>query len=168
MTDSRIDVRQTPDDVVIRAVGRATATSGPGLRELLLAARTRGVRRVEFDLGQCVYMDSTFIGILTMAAVDSRGTALHVRIANAGPLPKGHLASLGVDGLFEYVDSPSPEGPWEPLTQPAHGTDVDRLQSVGRTSLAAHETLGAVDPANVRRFKDVIECLRQEAKGGTP
>lgn len=168
MTESRIDVRQTPDEVVIRLVGRATATAGPALRELLLAARNRGVHGLIFDLEQCAYMDSTIIGILTMTAVESRGTALQVRLANVGPVPKSHLASLGVDGLFQYLDVPSSPGPWESLAQPGQGTDVDRLRSLGRASLAAHEALGAANPANVRRFKDVVECLRQEAAKHTP
>jgi anti-sigma B factor antagonist len=164
MTESSVRVRQAAAEVAIQVLGRATAPFCPALRELLHAAWARGVRRLVFDLGQCVYLDSTFIGVLTMAAVQHREAPGQVRIANAGPLPRRHLASLGVDRLFAYVDLDLGDGPWEPLNEDADATAASRLQALGRTALEAHEALGAANPDNVARFKDVVESLRHETR----
>ncbi len=168
MMESSIGLRRVGDEVVIRVAGRATAVFGADLREALLAAQTQGVRRIVFDLGQCAYMDSTFIGVLAMAAAESRRTATEVQVANAGPTPRALLAGLGVDGLFTYVDRTPPAGPWEPLVKRPATTAAGQLQAMGRTALAAHEALGAANPQNVPRFKDVIESLRRETQARQP
>lgn len=168
MTDSNVSVKCVGDWAVIRVVGRATAIFGPALREFLANAPARGIHTLVFDLGACVYMDSTFIGILTMAAVENRGTALQVSVANAGPAPLGHLASLGVDRLFTYADAPPGDGPWEPLGEDNPEIRTAQLQALGRTALDAHEALGAANPDNVPRFRDVIECLRRETRQPGP
>jgi len=168
MTDSGVAVRQAGDDVVIRVAGRATAVFGPDLREYLVAAQARGVRRLVVDLGECVYMDSTFIGVLTMAAVEGRKAATAMLLANAGPAPRGLLAALGVEHLFTYADSAPAEGPWEPLAKCLRETAPKGLQALGQTALQAHEALSAANPENVPRFKDVIACLRREAQQRPP
>lgn len=171
MTDSSVTVNHGADggDIVIRVAGRGTAAFGPSLRDFLRAAATVGMRSLTFDLGQCVYMDSTFIGILAMAAMDGREAKRPVAIANAGSAPRSHLASLGVEGLFTYVETAPVEGQWEPLEGTASGTEPGRLQALGKTALEAHEALGNANPENVPRFRDVIACLRQETRpGGHP
>lgn len=163
MTECGIAVRRSGSEVRVRVVGRATAVVCPALRSFLLAARAAGARDVLFDLGQCVYMDSTFMGILTMAALDAREAGGRVRLANAGAAPRSHLASLGVESLFAYVDAPADEGPWEPLPGNDAGAAAGQLGALGQTALAAHEALGTANPDNVPRFQDVIEALRREA-----
>jgi len=168
MTDSSFSVRQVGDEAAVRVVGRATAAFGPALRQFLLAAPSRGVRSLAVDLGQCVYLDSTFIGILAMMAVESRETAVCLRLANAGPVPRRHLASLGVEGLFSYVDAPLADGPWEALGGSGCVTSSGGLHALGRTVLEAHEALGAMNPDNVPRFRDAVESLRREVQRGRP
>jgi hypothetical protein len=111
-------------------------------------------------------MDSTFLGVLAgfgmkmnqADAPDQRGIELYnpnARITelleNLGALPLFKIIT-GALQLSGEVETSTPES-----THPTH-------EQITRTSLEAHQTLMAVNPDNVARFKDVTQFLAEDLK----
>jgi hypothetical protein len=126
----------------------------------------QGVKDFVVDLERCPMMDSTFLGMLTGAALNLReagGGTLSVLNANQRNLQL--LTSLGLDHILD-------------LDQDGHLWTEERrqaceaLQHCGETNeckeaqtehvLAAHLALAGVSDANECRFHDVIEFLEKE------
>jgi hypothetical protein len=126
----------------------------------------QGVKDFVVDLERCPMMDSTFLGMLTGAALNLReagGGTLSVLNANQRNLQL--LTSLGLDHILD-------------LDQDGHLWTEERrqaceaLQHCGETNeckeaqtehvLAAHLALAGVSAANECRFHDVIEFLEKE------
>ena len=124
--------------------------------------------RAEFviDLEGCPMMDSTFMGTLTGIALRLK-TSLSgkLEIINANPRNQQLLQSLGLDQIFTVdVEGKS----WakeralvrDNLAQPGPAPVLDQRDHA-EFVLEAHEALCRANEENVRRFKDVIEFLKQ-------
>jgi anti-anti-sigma factor len=171
----------------IMVKGRATYESSPPIRNLAKSIGDETVRKVAVNLQECTGMDSTFMGVLAMLALETRKKSVTLDIVNASASNRNLIQSLGLQKLFTFSDGefqPSGAGEtglsagvdrqWKPMESRA-----DILETA-ETVLDAHDTLHDVDPANIPRFEKVIEfakrdvCrLREKAKksddeGGTP
>jgi anti-sigma B factor antagonist len=117
-------------------------------------------------VGECVLMDSTFLGVLAgfcmklnpKGAPSERGIELHNPTTRVGEL----LENLGAAHLFKTTNGPlklpADMRPCIPeSTNPTH-------EEITRTSLEAHQTLMAMNPENVARFKDVAQFLAEDLK----
>jgi hypothetical protein len=111
-------------------------------------------------------MDSTFLGVLAgfgmklnpKGAPAERGIELHNATARVSEL----LENLGTMHLFnltagelklpDNLKTCTPES-----INPSH-------EQITRTSLEAHQTLMAMNPENVARFKDVAQFLAEDLK----
>ena len=111
-------------------------------------------------------MDSTFLGVLSGFGMKlnpngtpaERGIELHNATTRVSEL----LENLGAAHLFKLTGGPlqlpadvracTPES-----TNPTH-------EEIARTSLEAHQTLMAMNPENVARFKDVAQFLAEDLK----
>jgi hypothetical protein len=111
-------------------------------------------------------MDSTFLGVLAgfglkmnqADASNQRGIELYnpnARITelleNLGALPLFKVITVALQ-LPGDVETSTPES-----INPSH-------EQITRTSLEAHQTLMAVNPDNVARFKDVTQFLAEDLK----
>ena len=126
----------------------------------------RGHRRFQVDLGECPVMDSTFMGTLAGIVIRLREQGGgEVRVAGSNPRNRELLRSLGLDHLLtveapgsaQAEKTPRPEVPLDRGDAKSGGT-AERA----KTMLEAHEALVLSDPANLAKFKDVIEYLRQD------
>lgn len=150
----------------IKIAGRANFASSPDFKTLLSELAQKGFGHFIIDLGECVLMDSTFLGVLAgfgmklnpNGAPAERGIELHNATARVSDL----LENLGAVHLFNLTTGP--------MTLPA---DVKTCtpesinpshEQIARTSLEAHETLMAMNPDNVARFKDVTQFLAEDLK----
>lgn len=152
--------------VCIKICGRANFASSPDFKTVLSELSQKGYRHFIIELGECVLMDSTFLGVLSgfglklnpNGAPTERGIELH----NASPRVSELLENLGAAHLFKATSGPLklPEDmkPCTPeTTNPTH-------EEITRTSLEAHQTLMAMNPENVARFKDVAQFLAEDLK----
>jgi len=150
----------------MRVDGRGTFQNSLQAKKALQRVMGQGVKDFVVDLERCPMMDSTFLGMLTGAALNLReagGGTLSVLNANQRNLQL--LTSLGLDHILD-------------LDQDGHLWTEERrqaceaLQHCGETSeckeaqtehvLAAHLALAGVSDANECRFHDVIEFLEKE------
>lgn len=145
----------------IRVTGRATFALGRDMREFVARAARSGVRRLQVDVAECPYMDSTFIGVLTMAAVRQDPQPLTVDIVNAAPRVIEQICDLGIGSLFTFVHPVAAAGAAAPMEPLEHARDGDA--GLSRVMLEAHEALATASPANAAKFHDVVEFLRGES-----
>jgi anti-anti-sigma regulatory factor len=150
----------------MRVDGRGTFQNSLQAKKALQRVMGQGVKDFVVDLERCPMMDSTFLGMLTGAALNLReagGGTLSVLNANQRNLQL--LTSLGLDHILDL----DPDGHlWTEERRQA----CEALQHCGETNeckeaqtehvLAAHLALAGVSDANECRFHDVIEFLEKE------
>lgn len=152
----------------MRVDGRGTFQNSLQAKKALQRVMGQGVKNLVVDLERCPMMDSTFLGMLTGAALSLRehGDGGSLSVLNANQRNIQLLTSLGLDHILQ-LDS---EGR---LWMEERRRACDALQHCRESTaeckevqtqhvLAAHQTLAAVSDANECRFHDVIEFLEKE------
>ena len=160
MSEAHILVATQQGVAVLRVVGRATFKISRDLRDFASARMADGVQSIVVDLSECVTMDSTFMGVLAMIGIQGRDR-LHLVLVNADEENRELLDGIGVSRVWTYADEPVPDGGWMMLCKAAAGA-ADNMGALAPTMLEAHRTLMDLDPANVPRFRDVVELLGSE------
>ena len=166
MASANLSVLVGKNFACIKIVGRANFASSPDFKTLLSELAQKGFAHFIIDLGECVLMDSTFLGVLAgfglklnpKGAPAERGIELH----NATPRVSELLENLGAVHLFKLTSGPM-QLPADVKTCTPESINPSHEQ-IARTSLEAHETLMAMNPENVARFKDVAQFLAEDLK----
>lgn len=161
MTESAVLVDVSKTEARILVSGRATFVFGPDLRELFLRLKKAAVPKVVMEAVDCASMDSTFMGVLSMAALDREGAPLQILIANPSEKVVSQLKGLGILRYFTVTEEQRGEAHWLPLGDLVRGLKKDEA-AMRDTMIQAHEALGAANPENVAKFRQVIELLKQE------
>lgn len=156
----------------MRVDGRGTFQNSLQAKKAIQRVVAQGMRNLVIDLERCPMMDSTFLGMLTGAALSLRETGGgSLSVVNANQRNLQLLTSLGLDHILDL----DREGTlWETERKKVS----DALQQCNETSaeckevqtqhvLSAHQALAEVSDANESRFHDVIEFLEKELEAGT-
>ena len=126
----------------------------------------KGYTHFIIDLSECVLMDSTFLGVLAqfglkMNPANASGRT-GIELLNPNTRVAELLENLGALQLFKIINGalqlPDDVKICTPKSiNPTH-------EQITRTCLEAHQTLMAVNPENVARFKDVTQFLAEDLK----
>ena len=154
------------DSVCVKISGRANFSFSPDFKVLLAGLAQKGYSHFIIDLSECVLMDITFLGVLTgfglkmnqACTPEQRGVELLNPNARVAEL----FENLGALHLFKVITGPL-QLPGDVQTCTPESTNPTHEQ-ITRTSLEAHQTLMAVNPDNVARFKDVTQFLAEDLK----
>lgn len=115
--------------------------------------------RFAFDLAECITMDSTFMGVLTMLALRGVRKQNPVQLWNASTEVQKLLADLGVAKIFAFKEgTPDSIGGGSAVCRTA-----DRLD-MAETVAEAHRTLVEAEPANAAVFENVIKFADEDVK----
>ena len=166
MSSANLSVLVGKNFACIRICGRANFSSSPDFKALLSGLEQKGFKHFILELGDCVLMDSTFLGVLSgfgmrlnsAGASEEHGIELHNPSARVGEL----LDNLGAAHLFKTTNGPL-ELPGDLKVSTPQATNPTR-EEVTRTCLEAHQTLMAMNPENAARFKDVAQFLAEDLK----
>jgi anti-sigma B factor antagonist len=161
----RVLVGTHQQEVFIQVEGRGTHLNSQPLRECLVEMLQRGFRHFQLDLGECSYMDSTFLGVLANVCLQLKSRLGTFAIPRINERNLELLQTLGIDGFFEFGNCASSAKEQCQLTSLEE--DSRPKQQWGKTVLEAHQTLCDVDPRNVVRFKDVMAFLEEDLKKGS-
>jgi anti-sigma B factor antagonist len=150
----------------VKVAGRANFSSSPDFKALLTGLAQKGYHHFIIDLSECVLMDSTFLGVLAgfglkmnpTTTSDQRG----IELSNPNSRITELLENLGALNLFKVVTGPL-QLPDAVQTCEPESVNATR-EEITRTSLEAHETLMAMNPDNVARFKDVARFMAEDLK----
>ncbi len=140
----------------VKVAGRANFEYAVPLRELAKTLDTDCNFRI--DLRECVAMDSTFMGVLSMIGLKAMRSKGEIRLLNASSVLQKLLRDLGVSRLFLFTEGELNEGDLQ--TAGASAT----LLTTAETVAEAHETLVETDSSNAAAFDQVIEFARQDVE----
>jgi anti-sigma B factor antagonist len=164
--ESNLSVWVGDQFVWIRVTGRANFTCCVDFKALINGLWQQNYRRFLLDLTNCMLMDSTFLGVLSglglrLGAGQNEPSNSPIQLLNPNPRVSELLENLGVMHLF-YVRNDAGLKPEGEFTAQTHG--ATNPIEIAQTSLAAHETLMAINPDNVAKFKDVAKFLSEDLK----
>jgi anti-anti-sigma regulatory factor len=148
----------------ITALGSVRASLCYPLRDILLARleESSDVPAVFVDLSRCVYMDSTFIGLLV--AIDrklQKGPAGRLHVMDPGPECLELFRQLGLqDILLVETGGTRPPG-MKSLDAPSGKPGADFV-------LRAHEALMETSEEARRKFGVLREVLERKLRGEKP
>jgi anti-sigma B factor antagonist len=148
----------------VKIAGRANFASSPDFKTLIEQLTKKGYAHFIIDLSECVLMDSTFLGVLAQFGlklnVPNGEGKPGLELSNPNTRVTELLENLGALHLFKTLagDLVLPDGLTSCIPEPIHPTH----EQITRTSLEAHQTLMAVNPDNVARFKDVTQFLAED------
>ena len=157
MQKAELLITQSDEVYTIKVNGRANFECGVPLREFAkkITAATRGII---IDLQECVGMDSTFMGILSMIGLKTRNNGLTVEITNAGTFNRNLLKGLGVEKLFKFTETT----PAEPANWARANTGQPDRIGTAETVVDAHKTLINIDLDNLPKFEKVVEYAEED------
>jgi anti-anti-sigma regulatory factor len=151
----------------VKIVGRANFTSSIDFKSLLTELLNKDYRCLLLDLGECLLMDSTFLGVLAgfglrlSAAPNGEVPDASIQLLNPNPRITELLENLGVIHLFQVTHGEVPS----PLETQAPATSASPTrEEITRNCLEAHQVLMEISPANIPKFKEVAQFLAEELK----
>ena len=157
--------------VFVKLPGRANFTTSVDFKTLINELRGQGFSHFILDLGDCVTMDSTFLGVLAGLALrnsdgketTSSGERLKLELLNPNPRVADLLDNLGVVHLFNILQQP--ENPCTAMFEPV-STDrpAPSKEEISRNCLEAHELLMRINPDNIPKFKEVTQFLAEDLR----
>ena len=148
--------------VQVRIIGRATFKVSQRLRDFAIKAIGEGTSEMIIEFSACQGMDSTFMGVLALIGLESRGRT-DIVFVNTGDQHRRLLDSIGVSRLFRFAQTQVTGTDWRSICEAAEGACSG--DDVAATVLEAHKALMELDPANVPRFADVVGMLSDELSG---
>jgi len=150
----------------IKIIGRANFNSSIDFKTLVNELLQKGFNYFVLDLSECALMDSTFLGVLAGLGLKSTGNENNsanptIELLNANVRITELLENLGVLHLFKATQGARamPE-----CTERAHQPVNPSREEVTRACLEAHQTLMALNPENIGRFKEVAQFLAEDLK----
>jgi len=162
MSPTRLFVSVAEPAVYLKIAGRANFASSVDFKTLVSELRRRGCFRFVLDLTDCPLMDSTFLGVLAglglqLAQATPAAPETGIELLNPHARVADLLDNLGIAHLFKTTQGAPPLDPCTEATPSAASRE-----EMTRTSLEAHQTLMAVQPANIPKFKDVVQFLAED------
>jgi anti-sigma B factor antagonist len=170
-TEDRASVAVAHGVALVRIVRRGSYWISPAVKRFGIAMIDRGIRRLVFDMKDCIGMDSTFMGVLAGLALrlEKTGGDGRVILINLTDKTRQLLKTLGIDRVVEpYMAGEAPEDLARAAETPGAFDTVASKREVRRetteTMIEAHEDLVKVDAENRERFRDVLAFLRDDLK----
>ncbi len=151
----------------VKIIGRANVAASVDFKTLTEELRQKGYHFFVLDLSECVLMDSTFLGVLAgfglkMAHGQPGEHTPPIELLNPNARITELLESLGVLHLFTVAHH-APATPDSCEAREIAPTCKGK-EEVTRACLEAHQTLMAIDPKNIPKFKDVTAFLAEDLK----
>jgi anti-anti-sigma factor len=166
ISSAQLSVLVGKNFVAVKIAGRANFAFSPDFKTLLNELAEKGYRHFIIDLSNCVLMDSTFLGVLAGIGLrlNPKGVSPErgIELLNANERISGLLENLGALHLFKIISGALqlPDDVKTCTPAPINPTH----EQITRTSLEAHQTLMAMNPENVARFKDVTQFLAEDLR----
>src|SRR4051812_6406286 len=101
----RVEAGVHNQQVRIRVSGRATHLISQPLRDYAWQMIRHGYREFLIELADCVYVDSTFAGVLAGISLRLKELAGTVMLVRVSPRCAELLLTLGIDRLFQTAEA---------------------------------------------------------------
>ena len=156
--NSGIQVSEGEGVVLVRVEGRGTHLNSHLLKQCFQLCLNENRRSFGIDLSHCVYMDSTFLGVLAGLGIRVKEHSLSpIQLLNPTDRAREMLENLGIDHLFEVIHTDPPAVLFTDVRGNALSKDAKSHEM-----LEAHERLVELSRDNEARFHDVVALLRKK------
>lgn len=140
----------------VKLSGRVTLESGDLLRVAGMFFLNNDAALLKFEMSECLFMDSTIMGVLAMLSLEARKKKVSVEVVNITNETLGLLRGLGVDRIMRFIDADSTIMNWKKVNS-SYNDSMD-----SKVILDAHKTLMDIDDENINKFEHVVACLEAE------
>jgi anti-anti-sigma regulatory factor len=154
------------DPVVVRIEGRASFLNSACLRDFMNQMLKSGKSRFVMDFLRCTSMDSTFLGVLAMIALELRKRTPKgsLVLARMGQRNLELVRNLGLHKLLT-LDATDGGVSLEGCDTALVAGDRGELENA-RLVLEAHENLVTADESNRGKFQDVLAFMKNRVEQG--
>ncbi|MBQ9789428.1 MAG: STAS domain-containing protein [Lentisphaeria bacterium] len=158
MQDKDILISNSGNVYNIKVCGRANFEYAVPLRHLANCLNSN-IEKICIDGSECTFMDSTFMGVMSMIGLRSKKCGTKVEIYGMAPNVRALLKGLGVDKLFTFFDNVNDmqQSSWEELAK-----QEKNMLETAETVSEAHKVLVEADDSNEARFHDVIKFADED------
>lgn len=143
----------------VRLNGRTTLELGDKLRVAGKLFLDNGAANLKFEMSDCLFMDSTIMGVLAMLSLDAYKKNIPVEAVNIKEDTMTLLKGLGVHKVMKFTTVDTSLIEWKEVDS-CYNDSID-----SKVVLDAHKTLMEVDEDNVAKFDHVVACLEAEVGG---
>jgi anti-anti-sigma factor len=159
----KVLARRVASELCFLVVGRVTSHQAPALRQYVEEGLARGATRVEVDLRDCTYCDSTFLGTLLrlQRQCDAKNQGAF-RLVHPSAEFRQMLAQIGAEQLFCIVDrvtTQDMEITWQHLDDGKVRVGSFRFKE---NVVQAHQELANAGGAIGQRFAPLAEAVSRE------
>lgn len=164
---TKLSVCVTDQTVFLRVEGPGNMHCSPDFKRVILELAQKGRTDFIIDLSRCPTTDSTFLGVLIGLVVKGpppgwKGPWPQLRFYQPTERVRSQIENVGISGYLKLAEGVEPPtAPFTPVEGAAAGPS--KLEKA-KTSLEAHQTLMEANPANVPKFKDVVQFLAEDLK----
>jgi anti-sigma B factor antagonist len=155
----------------VKINGRANFSSSIDFKTLVSELLHQGYTYFVLDLSECLLMDSTFLGVLAgfglkLGPGRSAPSEAAIELLNPSARITELLENLGVLHLFKLTQgqAAAPDGTEACPCTPANPSK----EEIRSACLEAHQTLMAISPGNISKFKDLAAFLAEDLKKPKP
>jgi anti-sigma B factor antagonist len=154
------------DPVQLIIQGRANFQNARPVSEFFARMIAQGRRQFVVDFARCTGMDSTFLGILAGAGIRllQDGDGGRMVLTRLGPRNRELVENLGLDQIVELAPDEVGDGADASSLEALEDGEKATSKENARMVLRAHENLVELDPANLNKFQDVIQFLRNQVE----
>ncbi len=157
-----VDVSSRPIRVHIH--GRANFLNCSPLRTFFRKMFEEGLTNFKLDFSDCAGMDSTFLGILAGAAIETSGCSPKGEIQLAGLSDRNLqlVRSLGLHRIVSLVEGTDNTDSTSDGKSVGLDSEVQSESQQKEMLIDAHEELVKIDESNESKFQDVLTFLKSE------
>ena len=141
------------DPIIIKVCGRASYTNCAPLSSFFKDFIAGGKHRFVIDFSDCVFMDSTFLGIIAGTALSlQKKTNSQISLFGLNKRNRDLVENMGLPQILQVIDSD------KQLLDCDH-QKLDECTADKNLILQAHRSLVKVNSNNQKEFQDLIKFL---------
>lgn len=151
-------VRISADTAYMSVLGKATYLNCKEAGKFFDFAVEKGCMYLHVDFYACTGMDSTFMGMIAGITLKLSVSGGGVTLFNLKGRNLELIENVGLDNILNVSEGGD-------FNAPGKARELDSGAASKSDILGAHENLVSADPANARKFEDVIKFLKAETGG---
>jgi anti-sigma B factor antagonist len=161
MKNGNLLIAHNKNSYEIKVAGRANFEYGVPLRTFAQNIERKKISKLSINLADCLGMDSTFMGVLTMLALKLKKLNTTIEILSISGQNRELLHGLGIDKLFTFSEKKQKLAEQKTIQiEQKSNQPLDTAETV----VEAHETLMQADDENIKKFEQVSKFARQDAE----
>lgn len=156
--EDRFLYSELEDVIFIKIEGNATMKNSKTLSDLLEKIFSGDKKNLVFEMSNCNYLDSTFLGLIAKCALEIKkkwNSTLY--IMNASNMVMSGLKQTGIDKFIEKLEDENLQLDTTEIVTSDFSNKNDKTIHI----LEMHKTLMDLNEKNKETFKNVVEMIEK-------